>query len=375
MDKQPPLLPWAEGLAPYNPIIKDGKLYGRGGADDGYAIFASLTSIMNLHQQNLPHARCLIMIEAGEESGSLDLPYYVSELAPKIKIPDLVVCLDSGCSDYEKMWMTTSLRGMIAGVLKIKILHEGVHSGHASGIVPSTFRILRQLLDRIENYNTGEILLPELHTYLPDDRKEQILHCAQSLNEKISGEFPWVEGAEPVTFDHVQQLINRTWMPTLSVVGVDGIPKLEESGNVLRPMTAVKLSIRIPPKIVASDAAQALKNVLEKDPPYGAYVTFDVDKAGSGWNCPPLSNWAQKSFETASLNYYQKPADYNGEGGSVPLIGMLAKLFPNSQFCVTGILGPESNAHGPNEMFSIEYAKRLTCCISQVIFDHYKSHE
>jgi acetylornithine deacetylase/succinyl-diaminopimelate desuccinylase-like protein len=375
LDKQPPLLPWAEGLGPYTPVIKNGRLYGRGGADDGYAIFGSITAITNLHQQKLPHARCLILIEGSEESGSPDLPHYVQLLAPRIKIPDLVVCLDSGAANYEHMWCTTSLRGLIAGVLKVNILREGVHSGVASGIAPSSFRIIRQLLDRIEDSETGKMKVPELVVEIPAIRRQQIAHCAKSLGSTITASVPFVPGAKPVSESLEEQLTGRTWQATLSIIGVDGIPDLANAGNVLRPMTAIKLSIRVPPGVDAPTASKAVKKILEENPPYGATVSFECDKAGSGWNAPDLSDWAEKSFRTSSETYFGKPAGYIGEGGSIPLIGMLADLFPNSQFCVTGVLGPESNAHGPNEFIDLEFAKKITCCVSQVLADHHTAHQ
>jgi len=361
-------------LNPYTPVIRGNRLYGRGGADDGYAIFGSITAITNLHKQGLPHARCLILIEASEESGSPDLPHYVSLLAPRIRVPDLVVCLDSGCANYEHMWVTTSLRGLVAGVLNVKILREGQHSGLASGIVPSSFRIIRMLLDRIEDVNTGKILVPEFQIEVPEVRKKQIAACATSLGDNVHASFPFVAGAHAISTDVPQLIENRTWQATLSVIGVAGIPDLDHAGNVLRPETSIKLSLRVPPGVDAKKASEALKQVLEKDPPYGAQVSFECDKAGSGWNAPHLSDWAANAFASASSTYFGKPAGYTGEGGSIPLIGMLADLFPNSQFCVTGVLGPESNAHGPNEFIDLEFAKKLNCCVSQVLYDHYKAH-
>jgi acetylornithine deacetylase/succinyl-diaminopimelate desuccinylase-like protein len=375
LDKQPPLLPWAEGLGPYTPVIRNGRLYGRGGADDGYAIFGAITAITNLHKQGLPHARCLILIEASEESGSPDLPHYVEVLKDRIKIPDLVVCLDSGAASYEHMWLTTSLRGLIAGVLKVELLREGIHSGVGSGVAASTFRIVRMLLDRIEDVNTGKMKVPELNVEIPAVRLEQIAACASSLGSSITEAVPFLEGAKPVSDDIAEQIKGRTWQPTLSIIGVDGIPDLDHAGNVLRPMTAIKLSIRVPPGVDAPSASLAVKKILEENPPYGAKVTFDCDKAGSGWNAPVLSDWAAESFRSSSVQYFKKPAGYNGEGGSIPLIGMLATLFPNSQFCVTGVLGPESNAHGPNEFIDIEFAKKINCCVSQVLYDHYIAHK
>ena len=158
LDKQPEMIGWAEGTGPWTPVRRGDKLYGRGVGDDGYATFAALTAIQALQEQRARHARCIVLIEACEESGSVDLPYYVDALKAKLGTPSLVVCLDSGCGNYEQLWGTTSLRGVVGGVLTVEVLTEGVHSGAASGIVPSSFRILRQLLDRIEDSRTGQIL-------------------------------------------------------------------------------------------------------------------------------------------------------------------------------------------------------------------------
>ncbi|XP_049847826.1 cysteinylglycine-S-conjugate dipeptidase-like [Schistocerca gregaria] len=370
MDKQPPLLPWDDGLHPYRPVIRDGLLYGRGCADDGYALFSSVAAIRNLQVQNLDHARCLIMIESGEESGSPDLPYYMEKLSSKIGKPDFIICLDSGCGNYEQLWLTTSLRGLVSGTLTVQILERGVHSGHASGIVPSSFRIIRQLLDRIEDPDTGVLKIPELNVEIPPDRVKEAERCAQSLGSSIADEFPFIAGSGPVSTNYAELLLNRCWRPTLSITGVDGLPSLSESGNVLRSHTSLQLSVRVPPTADASLAAEALKRVLEADPPYGARVSFVYEKSGAGWNAATLSPWASQSFDNSSMEYFGKHCDYMGEGGSIPLINLLANHFPQSQLCVTGLLGPDSNAHGPNERLDIEYAKKLTCCISQIIYDH-----
>jgi acetylornithine deacetylase/succinyl-diaminopimelate desuccinylase-like protein len=313
LDKQPPLEPWAEGLGPYNPVIRDGKLYGRGGADgtfsvfwlllfapccadmrerldlikqDGYSVFAAITALRALQLQKLPHARAVIIIEACEESGSPDLPFYIEHLKPRIGIPDLIICLDSGCGTYDQFWITTTLRGMIAGVLRVEILKEAQHSGMASGVVPSSFRIARQILSKLEDEKTGEVLFSGLQCEIPEERKKQIQHCADVLGETIYSNFKFVDGAEPVTKDPAQALANKTWKATVSVIGTDGIPSLENAGNVLRTYTSLKLSIRVPPRVSALPCARALKEFLEKDPPYGAKVTFEFDKAGSGWDAP-----------------------------------------------------------------------------------------
>ena len=158
LDKQPEMTGWAEGLGPWEPVLKGDKLYGRGGADDGYAMFGALArASWRCTSRASPHARCVILIEACEESGSYDLPSYVDHLAARIGAPSLVVCLDSGCGNYDQLWLTTSLRGLTGGALTVQVLTEGVHSGDASGVVPASFRIVRALLSRLEDGATGEI--------------------------------------------------------------------------------------------------------------------------------------------------------------------------------------------------------------------------
>jgi acetylornithine deacetylase/succinyl-diaminopimelate desuccinylase-like protein len=367
MDKQPPLESgWLEGLHPYKPVIRDGKLYGRGGADDGYALFGALTAIQAVKKQNIPHDRYVVLIEACEESGSFDLPFYIEHLKERIAVPTLIVCLDSGCGNYEQLWMTSSLRGMVTGVLKVEILKEGVHSGHATGIVPSTFRIARSLLERIESVNDGTII-KDFHVEIPAHRVEQAKYCADVLGNSVHEEFPFVDGAGPISHDNVKLLLNRSWAPALAITGVEGIPALQNAGNVLRPYTSLKLSLRLPPTLPAVAAANRLKEILEKDIPYGAKATFTWDKAGAGWESPALQPWLEKAVGDASEAFFQKKHVYTGEGGSIPFMGMLGEKFPKAQFLITGVLGPGSNAHGPNEFLHIEYGKRLVSAVAYVL--------
>ena len=373
LDKQPEMTGWAEDLGPWKPVIKGDKLYGRGGADDGYAIFGSLTALLALHEQGIPHSRCVIMIEACEESGSYDLPHYVDHLAPRIGNPSLVVCLDSGCGNYDQLWLTTSLRGMTGGNLTVQVLEEGVHSGDASGVVPSSFRILRELLSRLEDPTTGQIKPKELYVEIPAQRVEQAKISAGVLGTDIFSKFPWVEGMQPVTDDLSELVLNRTWRPQLAVTGIGGMPALDSAGNVLRPETAVKLSLRVPPTLNGAKAGEFVKQLLEKDPPYGAKVSFEVEKDGSGWNAPALSPWLEQAVAAASENYFGAAAAYMGEGGSIPFMGMLGEKFPQAQFLITGVLGPHSNAHGPNEFLHIPTGKKVTMVVAEVVARHHQN--
>jgi acetylornithine deacetylase/succinyl-diaminopimelate desuccinylase-like protein len=371
LDKQPEMTGWDEDLGPWKPVIKGDKLFGRGGADDGYAIFGSLTAIRALKDQGKPHSRCVIMIEACEESGSYDLPFYVDHLAARIGKPSLVVCLDSGCGNYDQLWCTTSLRGLAGGNLKISVLEEGVHSGDASGVVPSSFRILRHLLSRLEDQVTGKILIEDLFVDIPDQRLQQAKACSQVLGTAIYDKFPFMPGMQPMHSDLTELVLNRTWRPALSITGADGMPPLDSAGNVLRPHTAVKLSLRLPPTLDPKKASAILQKVLTENPPYNAKVSFEVEKASTGWNAPLLAPWLESSINQASQAFYGAPAMYMGEGGTIPFMGMLGEKFPGAQFMITGVLGPHSNAHGPNEFLHIPTGKRVTSVVAKVIADHY----
>lgn len=370
MDKQPEFTGWLEGLDPWTPVLRDGRLYGRGGADDGYAVFGSLLALRALADQKIPHARCVILIEAGEESGSPDLPAYIDALADRIGEPSLVVCLDAECSNYDQFWCTTSLRGNLIGTLRVEVLREGVHSGMASGIAASSFRIARQLLARVEDATTGNILVTALHGSIPADRLQQAKAAAQTIGDEVFRKLPFVQGMRPMSEDPAELLLNSTWRPTLSVTGVDGIPPASSAGNVLRPMTSLVLSFRLPPGVDPQIAAQAVKQTLEKDPPYGAHVTFEIESSMGGWNAPSSAPWLAAAIQSASKNFFGQDAMYMGTGGSIPFMGMLAEKFPRTQFLVTGVLGPQSNAHGPNEFLDIATGKRVTACVSQVVAEH-----
>lgn len=370
MDKQPEFTGWMEGLEPWKPVLRDGRLYGRGGADDGYAIFGSLLALHALAEQNIPFARTLILIEAGEESGSPDLPAYIDALAQRIGEPSLVVCLDAECSNYEQFWCTTSLRGNLIGTLRVEVLREGVHSGMASGIAASSFRIARLLLDRVEDAATGRIRIDALQGTVPADREQQARAAAATLGDEIAGKLPFLPGMSAMSEDPTELLLNSTWRPTLSVTGVDGIPPASSAGNVLRPMTALVLSFRLPPGVDPERAASVVKQTLERDPPYGARVTFEIESSMGGWNAPSSEPWLADAVQAASKNFFGRDAMYMGTGGSIPFMGMLAEKFPRTQFLVTGVLGPHSNAHGPNEFLDIETGKRVTACVSQVVAEH-----
>ncbi|MDX2220653.1 MAG: M20/M25/M40 family metallo-hydrolase [Burkholderiales bacterium] len=375
LDKQPEMTGWVPGYGPWQPRLVDDKLYGRGSADDGYAIYAAIGAILALDDQKTPRPRCVGLIETDEESGSSDLPYYLDMLAPHMGDVQLVIALDSGAGNYDQLWVTTSLRGLVIGTLKVGVLTEGVHSGDAGGVVPSSFRIARQILDRVDDSRTGVVKPDVFNCDIPAERVAQAAQAAEILGDSMWKRFPWdsccSDGGsrifvEPTTKDPVELILNRTWRAALAVTGAEGLPPILSGGNVQRPYTSLKLSLRIPPLVDGHAAYTAMKELLEKNPPNNATVSFEGDGA-TGWNAPPLSNWLSPLLNVASETFFGKPAAFMGEGGTIPFMGMLGAKFPNAQMLVTGVLGPKSNAHGPNEFLHVPYAKKVTAATAMVI--------
>jgi len=373
LDKQPEFTGWRADLGPWTPKYEDGKLYGRGGADDGYAVYAGIAAIQAIQSQQLAHPRIMGLIETCEESGSYDLLPYLDVLRTRLGSVGLVICLDSGAGNYDQLWLTNSLRGTASGVLRVEVLTEGVHSGDASGLVPSSFRILRQLLDRLEDSATGRLLPSVFQCQVPPERLAQAQATAAILGDQVYQRFPWARDDNggrlvlPTSSDPLQALLSRTWAATLSVTGAEGLPDLKNAGNVLRPCTAVKLSLRLPPLVDAAQALHQLKNLLEADAPYQARVTFENAAGATGWSAPDAPNWFGQALSGASQSYFGAPCAYIGQGGNIPLVNMLSGGFPKAQMMVCGVLGPKSNAHGPNEFLHVPYAKKLTAAVAQVI--------
>jgi acetylornithine deacetylase/succinyl-diaminopimelate desuccinylase-like protein len=371
LDKQPPMDGWLDGLDAFTPVRRGDRLYGRGAGDDGYAAYAALIAIEAIQRTGGSHARCLLLIEASEESGSPDLPEHIDALAERIGSPTLVVALDSGAGDYDQLWATTSLRGLIGVVLRVDVLGDGVHSGSAGGVVPSSFRLIRQLLDRIEDATTGALLVPELHAPIPPDRAAELTATADELGDAVVAGFPALPGLEwQAGTDPVALLRARTWEPALAVVGAEGLPSVGVAGNVLRAGTTLKLSFRLPPTVDPVVAAHAVRTLLEDDPPSGAQVTAEVTDIGAGWNAPPFAPWLREAMDVGSAAVFGQPARTIGEGGSIPFIAMLGERFPDAQFLITGVLGPGNGAHGPNEFIHVPFTMGVTAAVGHVLQGH-----
>jgi acetylornithine deacetylase/succinyl-diaminopimelate desuccinylase-like protein len=371
VDKQPEMVGWREDLGPWKPVIEGDRLFGRGGGDDGYAAFAAMSAIEAVEATGGRHGRCVVLIECSEESASTDLEEYIEAYADRIGQPDLVVCLDSGCGNYDRLWLTTSLRGLVAVDVTVRVLREGVHSGAAGNVVPSTFRILRGLLDRIEDSETGALRIPELHVDVPEDRAAELAATASELGEHVAGEFPFASGAQPVADrDPVSQLRAKTWEPALELIAMEGVPDRPRGGNVLRPFTTARLSFRLPPTCHPDTAGEAIVRTLTAEPPYGAQVDVDVEQGALGWSAPPTASWLATAFDEASMQSFGKPYRTIGEGGTIPFMAMLGARFPDAQFVVTGVMGPGSNAHGPNEFLDLPMARAVTAAVAHVLDAH-----
>lgn len=369
LDKQPEFEGWEAGLGPWEPVIRDEKLYGRGGADDGYAIYSAIASIQSLIDQQLPRPRIVVLIEASEESGSPDLPYYMESLGEQIGDPDVVIALDSTCGNYDQLWITTSLRGMLITDLSVRILEEGVHSGAAGGIVPSSFRILRSLVSRLEDEQTGNIHPYFLNEQIPEHRRQEAIEAGKILSESFADMYPFAGSGQPVSNDPTELVLNNTWLASLAVTGIGGAPNPADAGNVLRPETSARLALRIPPTTDAEKAAIALRELLLDSAPYGAEVNLDMHTPNPGWHAPQTSEALQRSLDKTSNAYFGAPSVAMGCGGSIPFMEFLAARTPGAQFVVTGVLGPRSNAHGPNEFLHLPAARKLTACVTEIITD------
>ena len=367
LDKQPPLGDWSEGLAAFRPVRREDRVYARGIADDGYSTFSALLAIEAMERDNIPHSRCVVLIEASEESGSPDLEAHLDALTEHLGEVELMICLDSGALTYDRLWVTTSLRGVLNVEMTIEVMAQGRHSGSASGVVPSSFRILRQLLDRVEDAATGEVLVAELRAEIPAEQVAAAAEVAGEFGDILARELPTLEGVELMGASAEERILRRTWYPTLSIVGIGGVPEPAIAGNVLRPSTTAVLSFRLPPSVDAQRARDAVEAVLTAAVPSSAKVTLSSWNVGHGWVSPPIAPWLASALDAASQQAFGHAPGFTGEGGSIPFLASLGKRYPAVQFVATGVLGPESNAHGIDEMLDLPMAVGVTNSVATVL--------
>ncbi|SFP82019.1 Acetylornithine deacetylase/Succinyl-diaminopimelate desuccinylase [Amycolatopsis arida] len=370
LDKQPPVGGWSDGLGPWTPVLRGDRLYGRGSADDGYAGYAATAALEAVRAAGGGHARAVVLLETGEESGSPDLPAYLAHLGERLGPVSFVVCLDSGGNDYERLWLTTSLRGMAQVRVTVRVLESAQHSGLASGVVPDSFRILRSLLDRVEDPATGRILINECTVDIPENRRAEAAASAAAAPGALAGAFPRHGSTRPVNEDDVELLLNNSWRPTLSVIGAAGLPEPAHAGNVLRTSTTLALSFRLPPTADSAAALTAIEKALSSDVPYGATVELTGVEHANGWNAPDSAPWLSAALQRVSDQVFGAPSRSIGLGGSIPFMGLLAERYPAAQFLVTGALGPDSNAHVPDEWLHVPHAQRVTEAVAHILHAH-----
>ena len=369
LDKMPHLDPagWSEGLSATNPVVRNDKVYGRGTNDDCYEGFVVVTAVKYLEEHNIPHPRVIMLMETGEESGDEEIVRYLHKLRPELGDVGVVLVIDAEAEDYKTLWCCKSLRGVAMGVLTVEHLRQPCHSGMATGLVPDTFRICRMLLSRLEDEQTGEVKLKEAHVDIPEAARQQLHSIAQQLGESCVEIVDRLPGAQLLSTDLTQLLINKAWLPGLAVTGQDGLPVLEQGSNVIRTKTALKLSMRLPPGVDSKKFNLLMKQVLEADPPYGARVQYEIVDGGDGWYGKDFNEVTASSLSRASQAVFGQDPLFYGEGGSIPLCNLLEELWPNAEIIVTGAAGVDSNAHGFDESLNLPYTSKFTAVLTSFL--------
>lgn len=366
LDKQPYGSGW--NTDPCDPVIKDGLMYGRGASDDGYAPFSAMLAIKAGQDQGAKMPRIALVLETEEESGSPNLIPLLKIASDSIGKPDACFCMDSGAFDYNQLWMTSSLRGICILDMTVELGKAAYHSGEVGGIVPETFRIVRQLLDRLDDSATGEVC-SELRVETPDWKLKEAEYMVSLSGAEMHNKYAVVDGATYVNQDDlVKMYLGNNWQPNLSITGADGLPPIQLAGNAVRASTSVRISMRLSPIMAPADAEAIIRKKLTENVPYNAKVTLGGGHAGSGWCMKVLSPHLDKNIRDAGAVFFNgKPTGSYGMGGSIPFLSELGTMYPDTEIVAFGLLGPDSNAHGPNEMLHLDYAKRLTCSLAHII--------
>ena len=366
-DKQPEAGEWSEGLAPFEPVLRDGRLYGRGTADDGYSFYAALTAARAMDEAGRKRPRIMGVFETREESGSGDLPHYLPELSKRAGRPSVLTVLDLGIQDKTRLWRTQSLRGVVTFTLKVEVLASGVHSGVTSGIVPSSFAVMRTLLDRLEDPATGRVKVASMHVPEPTRHMPALRRLAELSGEDLWKRFPWAGETEPRSFDPLELLLKNGWQPTLSILGAEGLPPVKEAGALIRPSTTLKLSFRIPPGVDAQKAAEDAVALVTTNVPSKAKVTVANLHAEPGFEAPAGAEWLDAAWSKASEELFRETAEDVFDGATIGILPKFVKAFGPCPFLCTGVLGTEDNAHAPDESVSLEYLTKLTCAVASVL--------
>ena len=369
LDKQPyHSEEWEEGLHPTTPVEKNGYLYGRGAVDDGYNFFTVLAVLKAFQELRIPHDEFLLFYECNEESGCTDIAHYLNKLKEQIGAPDVMFCLDEGSVSNQMFSLSTSLRGALNFSLKVSVLEKSMHSGVASGIVPSSFRIARELLERIESGKTGE-MVPELQVPVPEQKLKEASANAKLNGSGIHTSLCMCKGVQPVTLNLEELYLNNVWKAQMEVIGQGGIPSLAQAGNVLRDHTELLVSLRTPPTLSCTAAFDTIKNILTSQVPYNAKVEVEMESFGDGWFSGHLSAALISTVDKHSMEVFGNPALLYGSGCTIPFIHLIQQQLPKTLLLVTGADLPDSGIHGPNERLDIEFLVRFAKTFACILVD------
>ena len=367
-DKQPYGTGWDKDKSPTNPVIVDGRLYGRGSADDGYASFSILTAIKTCQEFNCLMPRICCLFEGAEESTDADLKYYFDKLIPILG--DNVVAfipLDSGCPDYDRLWMANSLRGIVDIDVNIQTLDQESHYGpEASGIIAENLFLMRKIYDGLVDSTNGEFKLEEFkiaEDKIPAIVMEQMQKEIEIVGDNFIKNIPLYEGVSPLKTDVKELMINNRWKPSCFILGIDNCPKTEDRGFGVSSGINVRMSIRIPPTVDKNKAIEALKKALSDNIYFGAQVKLGYLDYGEGVLLANMSNKVKNILNKASLEFFGNESVFTGVGGSIPFIGYFQSKYPNTDIICTGIVGSDSHEHGPNENLNIEACKKMVCVL------------
>ena len=366
IDKQPNCEGWDKGKSATNPIIENGRLYGRGSIDDGYAIYSILTAIKYCQDNNLFTNRIICIFECSEESSSDDLNYYFDKLIPFFGNDiSLFCCVDLTCLDYKKMWIVNCIRGVMDFDVKIYTLNNDIYSNFTKGVFPDNFMIFRKLCDLLRN-EKGEFLIPELiisEDKIPKDRKKELEEASKEIGIDFIKVLPLYNNTKPMKDDIYKLLLNNIWKVSMIIKGIDGIPDKKYEGNILSKGLKARIQMRIPPLLNGKKAFEAIKKKFIENTPFNSKVEVEMIGIDDGWNDKNFSERSKNVFNYVSKIGFGNDVGFKFDGGSVPFIQYFENKYPKSQIANLGIRGYECNEHGPNESIDLDACKKFIAAL------------
>ncbi len=346
-DVQPPGDDQLWDSPPFEPEVRDGRLYGRGAADDKAGVMVHLTALNLLAQatDNNPNIGVVVFIEGEEEFGSRSFPDLLSTYRSTLAA-DIIVVADSDNRSVDIPSLTVSLRGNATFTLTISTLAHASHSGMLGGAVPDAMMAAAAVMASFHSAD-GSVAVEGLRGFeavVPDFSDEELRHDSGLL-----------DGVEPIGSGPV---LSRIWFaPAITVTGIDA-PSVVNASNTLTPSVRIKVSVRVAPGQTAADAFQAVATHIEHHTPFGAHVEFgDVD-LGNPFLVDASGSAAMMEIEALRDAWDGAEPVLAGVGGSIPFIAQLAEVFPDAQILVTGVEDPQSRAHSPNESLSLDVFRR-----------------